>query len=67
MRCKDDSEEAYLVVKATVAIEVVEKCRVGLTSPEVHIGNLKIAPNCLLIDQFFKFLVQELSGDTNAQ
>jgi hypothetical protein len=47
MRCKDDSEEAYLVVKATVAIEVVEKCRVGLTSPEVHIGNLKIAPNCL--------------------
>lgn len=47
---RNDGEGLYLVVKATTAIEVVEECRIGLAAPKVHIGNLKIAPNCVLID-----------------
>ena len=43
-----DYEGLYLVVKATTAIEVVEECRVGVATPKVHIGNLKITPNCVL-------------------
>jgi hypothetical protein len=33
-----------LVVKATMAIEIIEECCVSLAAPKVHIGNLKIAP-----------------------
>ena len=40
-------EGAYLVVKATTAIEVVEECGVGFTPPKIHIGNLKITPDCV--------------------
>lgn len=50
----------YLVVKATLAIEVVEECRIGLSAPKVHIGNLKIAPNCVIL---ILHLIQELEGD----
>jgi hypothetical protein len=39
----------YLVVKSTATIEVLEECRVGLAAPKVHIGNLKVAPNCFSI------------------
>ena len=35
----------YLVVEATVTIEVLEKRSIRLTAPEVQIGDLKIAPN----------------------
>ena len=52
MRSEGDGEGPYLVVKATIPIEVVEECRIGLAAPEVHIGNLKIAPNCVLIVSF---------------
>ena len=45
LRSESDDEKKYLVVKTTSAIEVVEKCRVGLATPKVHIGNLKVAPN----------------------
>ena len=38
-------ERWYLVIKATMAIEVVEICRVSLAAPKIQIGNLKIAPN----------------------
>jgi hypothetical protein len=36
----------YLVVETAVALEVLEKRRVGLAAPKVHIANLKVAPNC---------------------
>lgn len=32
----------YLVVEAALMIEVVEERRVGLSAPQVHIGNLKV-------------------------
>jgi len=35
----------YLVVEAAVTIEVLEERGIGLTAPEVQIGDLKIAPN----------------------
>lgn len=35
----------YLVVEATVTIEVLEERTIRLTAPEVQIGDLKIAPN----------------------
>ena len=35
----------YLVVEAAVTIEVLEERSIGLTAPEVQIGDLKIAPN----------------------
>jgi hypothetical protein len=38
----------YLVVKSTATVEVLEECRIGLAAPKVHIGYLKIAPNCYL-------------------
>ena len=38
----------YLVVKSTATVEVLEECRVGLAAPKVHIGYLKVAPNCFL-------------------
>jgi hypothetical protein len=36
----------YLVVKAARTIEVLEERGVGLAAPKVHIGDLKVAPNC---------------------
>jgi hypothetical protein len=53
LRSESDDEKLYLVVKATSSIKVVEECRVGLAAPKVHIGNLKIAPNWVLIDFIF--------------
>jgi hypothetical protein len=70
VRSDGDGEGLYLVVKATTAIEVVEECLVGLAAPKVHIGNLEIAPNCVLIDFFIFFFFhffQELEGDTDVQ
>jgi hypothetical protein len=32
----------YLVVEATLMIEVIEERRVGLSAPQVHICNLKV-------------------------
>jgi hypothetical protein len=42
--------QRYLVVKSTATVEVLEECRVSLAAPKVHIGYLKVAPDCL-----FKF------------
>lgn len=39
----------YLVVKSTATVEVLEECRVGLAAPKVHIGYLKVAPNCFYL------------------
>ena len=36
----------YLVIKATATIEVLEERGVGLVPKKVHIGDLKVAPNC---------------------
>jgi len=65
---EDDGEGLYLVVKATSTIKVVEKCRVGRAAPKVHIGNLKIAPNCvlLMIYRLIFHFFQELE-DTDVQ
>jgi hypothetical protein len=58
VRSEGDGKKLYLIVKATTAIEVVEECRVGLAAPKVHISNLKIAPNCMLIvDRFSIFSI----------
>lgn len=54
LRSEGDGKGRYLVVKTTMAIEVVEICRVSLAAPKVHIRNLKIAPNCVLIDLLFQ-------------
>jgi len=32
----------YLVIETTLMIEVIEERRVGLSAPQVHIGNLKV-------------------------
>jgi hypothetical protein len=42
-------EGPYLVVKPTRAIEELEERRVSLATPKVHIGDLKIAPNCIYV------------------
>ena len=51
LRSTSGREGSYLVIKATMAIEVIEECRISLSTPKVHISNFKIAPNyvCLFI------------------
>jgi hypothetical protein len=63
VRRDDDGDGLYLVVKTTTAIEVVEECGVCLAAPKIHIGNLKIAPNCV----GWLFFFQELEVDTDVQ
>lgn len=41
-------DESYLVVKASVLIEVFKVRQIGLAPPEVHIGYLKVVVNWLL-------------------
>ena len=49
LRGGKERDDVYLIVKATATIEVLKERRVGLAAPKVHIGNLKVAPNCLFI------------------
>jgi hypothetical protein len=46
-----------------VTIKVLKECRVGLAAPKVHIGNLKVAPNCFDFDLFLT--VHMVSGACN--
>lgn len=36
----------YLVVETAFGIKVVEKVRVGVSPPEVHVSDLKVTPDC---------------------
>ena len=49
IKAKGVKQRRYLVVKSTATVEVLEECRVGLAAPKVHIGYLKVAPNCFFI------------------
>jgi hypothetical protein len=41
-----EGDDVYLVVKASVVIEIIKVRREGFSAPKVHIGNLEIVINC---------------------
>lgn len=40
-------EGAHLVVEATCLVEVFKEFRVNFAAPEVHVGDLEVAPDCV--------------------
>ena len=38
--------QTHLVIETTFFIQIVKELGVGFVSPEVHIGYLKVAPDC---------------------
>lgn len=49
LKPRPEVDGAYLVVEPSRGFEMVKVLRVRFTSPEVHIGNFEITPNCVSI------------------